>query len=75
MATTECDRITRALRRRPAPRRLGTLEILGRSGQPRRQQNGWWGGWGSNPRLADYEKPGLALRVRWLHGCHRSTLP
>ena len=28
----------------------------------------WWGGWGSNPRPADYEKPGPALRTRYLHG-------
>src|SRR5580658_10316904 len=28
-----------------------------------------WGGWGSNPRPADYEKPGPVLRVRYLHGC------
>jgi hypothetical protein len=27
-----------------------------------------WGGWGSNPRLADYEKSGPALPVRYLHG-------
>ena len=26
-----------------------------------------WGGWGSNPRLADYEKYGPALPVRYLH--------
>src|ERR1700693_2045124 len=26
------------------------------------------GGWGSNPRPADYEKPGPALSVRYLHG-------
>jgi hypothetical protein len=31
---------------------------------------GWWGGWGSNPRPADYEKYGPALRVRYLHGYH-----
>jgi len=27
-------------------------------------RNCWWGGWGSNPRPADYEKYGPALRVR-----------
>jgi hypothetical protein len=32
--------------------------------------HGWWGGWGSNPRPADYEKHGPALRVRYLHGHH-----
>ena len=34
---------------------------------------GWWGGWGSNPRPADYEKYGPALRVRYLHGYHRAA--
>jgi len=29
-----------------------------------------WGGWGSNPRPADYKKPGPALRMRFLHGYH-----
>jgi hypothetical protein len=29
-----------------------------------------WGGWGSNPRPADYEEPGPALRARCLHGYH-----
>ena len=29
-----------------------------------------WGGWGSNPRPADYEKHGPALRTRYLHGYH-----
>jgi hypothetical protein len=28
----------------------------------------WWGGWGSNPRPADYEEPGLKLRALCLHG-------
>jgi len=31
---------------------------------------GGWGGWGSNPRPADYEKHGPALRVRCLHRYH-----
>jgi hypothetical protein len=35
----------------------------------------WWGGWGSNPRPADYEEPGLTLRVRCLHGYHRAVPP
>ena len=26
-----------------------------------------WGGWDSNPRPADYEKPGPTLQVRCLH--------
>jgi len=26
-----------------------------------------WGGWGSNPRPADYENYGPALRARYLH--------
>jgi len=33
-----------------------------------------WGGWGSNPRPADYENSGPAQRRRYLHGCH-STVP
>jgi hypothetical protein len=32
------------------------------------------GGWGSNPRPADYEKHGLTLQVRCLHG-YRGVLP
>jgi hypothetical protein len=27
-----------------------------------------WGGWGSNPRPADYEKYGLVHRTHYLHG-------
>ena len=34
-----------------------------------------WGGWGSNPRPADYEKYGPALRVRYLHGYHGAVPP
>ena len=34
-----------------------------------------WGGWGSNPRPADYEKHGPALQVRYLHGCHGAVPP
>src|SRR6202035_3790647 len=34
-----------------------------------------WGGWGSNPRPADYEEPGSALRVRCLHGYHGAVPP
>ena len=29
-----------------------------------------WGGWGSNPRPADYEKSGPALWALCLHTCH-----
>jgi hypothetical protein len=29
-----------------------------------------WGGWGSNPRPADYEKSGPMHRTPWLHGYH-----
>jgi len=36
----------------------------------RGSSRGQWGGWGSNPRPADYEKHGPALRVRYLHGYH-----
>ena len=39
------------------------------------QQAGEWGGWGSNPRPADYEKPGPALWARYLHGCHEVVPP
>jgi hypothetical protein len=34
-----------------------------------------WGGWGSNPRPADYEKPGPTLWVRYLHGYHGGVPP
>jgi hypothetical protein len=36
---------------------------------------GVWGGCGSNPRPADYEKHGPALRARYLHGCHGVVPP
>jgi len=39
------------------------------------QRNCWWGGWGSNPRPADYEKCGPVLRVRYLHGYRRAVPP
>jgi hypothetical protein len=35
----------------------------------------WWGGWGSNPQPADYEKHGPTLRVRWLHRYHGPVPP
>ena len=34
-----------------------------------------WGGWGSNPRPADYEKYGPPPRVRYLHGHHGVVPP
>jgi hypothetical protein len=34
-----------------------------------------WGGWGSNPRPADHERHGPALRVRYLHGYHGAMPP
>jgi len=34
-----------------------------------------WGGWGSNPRPADYENYGPALRARYLHGYHGAVPP
>ena len=34
-----------------------------------------WGGWGSNPRPADYEKRGPTLRVRYLHRYHGAVPP
>jgi hypothetical protein len=36
---------------------------------------GWWGGWGSNPRPADYEKYGPALGAHYLHGYHGLVPP
>jgi hypothetical protein len=33
------------------------------------------GGWGSNPRPADYEKYGPALRAHYLHGYHGIVPP
>ena len=33
------------------------------------------GSWGSNPRPADCEKPGPALRVRYLHRYHGAVPP
>jgi len=32
-----------------------------------------WGGWGSNPRPADYEKPGPVHRAHYLHGYQRAA--
>ena len=34
-----------------------------------------WGGWGSNPRPADYENYGPALQVRYLHRYHGIVPP
>ena len=34
-----------------------------------------WGGWGSNPRPADYENYGPTLRMRYLHRYHRVMPP
>jgi hypothetical protein len=34
-----------------------------------------WGGWGSNPRPADYENYGPTLRMRCLHGYHGVVAP
>ena len=34
-----------------------------------------WGGWGSNPRPADYENYGPALRMRYLHRYHQAVPP
>ena len=34
-----------------------------------------WGGWGSNPRPADYEKYGPELRVLYLRGYHGTVPP
>ena len=32
-----------------------------------------WGGWGSNPRPADYENSGPVHRTHYLHGYHGVT--
>ena len=34
-----------------------------------------WGGWGSNPRPADYENYGHVHRTHYLHGYHRAVPP
>src|SRR5580704_297556 len=34
-----------------------------------------WGGWGSNPRPADYKKHGFVHRTRYLHGYHGAVPP
>jgi hypothetical protein len=34
-----------------------------------------WGGWGSNPRPADYEKYGPVHRRHYLHGYHEAVAP
>ena len=34
-----------------------------------------WGGWGSNPRPADYEKSGPVHRTHYLHGYHEAVPP
>jgi hypothetical protein len=34
-----------------------------------------WGGWGSNPRPADHEKPGPMHRKHYLHGYHGAVPP
>jgi hypothetical protein len=34
-----------------------------------------WGGWGSNPRPADYEKHGPVHRAHYLHGYHGAVPP
>jgi hypothetical protein len=43
---------------------------LGPRNQDPEGQNWWWGGWGSNPRPADYEKYGPTLRALCLHRYH-----
>src|SRR5690349_23627572 len=57
--------------------RLITADIGIRSG-PRHAGDGyqtsWWGGWGSNPRPADYEKYGPVHRTHYLHG-YREAVP
>jgi hypothetical protein len=61
--------------------------ITHRDTQAKRQRRGTQGtagtsseiaggaGWGSNPRPADYEKPGPALRAHYLHGYHVVVAP
>jgi hypothetical protein len=40
-----------------------------------RPETAEWGGWGSNPRPADYENYGPAHRAHCLHGCHGAVPP
>ena len=49
---------------RPVPASGGIPNI--RAGQAT------WGGWGSNPRPADYEKYGLMHHALYVHKCHES---
>jgi hypothetical protein len=35
----------------------------------------WWGGWGSNPRPADYKNYGPVHRTHYLHGYHGAEPP
>jgi len=51
------------------PRRLFP-ELASRAKSQVSAGEGMWGGWGSNPRPADYEKPGLVHRTHYLHGYH-----
>jgi hypothetical protein len=51
--------------------------MLGGHSRRHRPRTWWvrWGGWGSNPRPADYEKYGPALQVRCLHRYHGAVPP
>ena len=40
-----------------------------------RWQSVRWGGWGSNPRPADYENYGHVHRTHYLHGYHGVVPP
>ena len=54
-------------------RRLRHWHLTGRS--LRAGVRGRWGGWGSNPRPADYENYGPALPTLYLHGYHGAVPP
>src|SRR5580700_886096 len=56
------------------PRRLFP-ELASRAKSQVSAGEGMWGGWGSNPRPADYEKYGPTLWTRYLHGYHRAVPP
>src|SRR5579884_2954738 len=55
-------------------RTRGSRPRAGPRNQDQDMYSCWWGGWGSNPRPADYEKYGLMHRTHYLHGWHGVVL-